>query len=121
MTQTHRDERTAFIGLGANLGDRERALRQAVEGLDGHPRIRVERASPVYETAAHTLPPHAPQPPFLNAVARLRTSLAPEELLAFLHELERQAGRRRGGERRWAPRRLDLDLLLYDGRAPWRT
>ena len=115
MAETDQGEITAFVALGANLGDRARALRWAVEGLGEHPLIRVEATSPVYETAAHTLPPHTPQPPFLNAVVRLRTALSPEWLLAYAHELEAAAGRIREGEARWAPRPLDLDLLLYDG------
>lgn len=103
----------AFVALGANLGDRVGALRRAVEGLGVHPQIRVEAVSPLYETPAHTLPPHAPQPPYLNAVVRLRTTLPPERLLAYAHELERAAGRVREGVPRWSPRPLDLDLLLY--------
>ena len=106
-------EADVFVGLGANLGDRLQALRRAVEGLGGHPQIEVCAVSPVYETAAHTLPPHAPQPPYLNAVARLRTTLPPEHLLAFAHKLEAMAGRQRTSVARWSPRRLDLDLLIY--------
>ena len=102
-----------FVGLGANLGDRLRALRRAVAGLDAHPQVEVAAVSPVYETSAHTLPPHAPQPPYLNAAARLRTTLSPEELLAFAHTLEAAAGRRRADVPRWSPRPLDLDLLIY--------
>ena len=106
-------EADVFIGLGANLGDRLHTLRQAVEGLGAHPQIEIVAVSPVYETSAHTLPPHAPQPPYLNAVVGLRTRLSPEALLAFAHTLEEAAGRRRADVPRWSPRPLDLDLLLY--------
>ena len=101
----------AYLGLGANLGDRLGALRGAVEGLRAAHGVIVQRASPVYESVAHTLAPEEEQPPFLNAVLEVVTALDPEELLSLAHALERTAGRRR--RRRWAPRPLDLDLLVY--------
>jgi deoxyguanosine kinase len=103
----------AFVGLGANLGDREAALRRAVGALAAAAGVEVVAASLVYEGPAHTLDPAETQPPFLNAVVELRTGLTPEALLAVLHAVERGAGRER--RQRWAPRSLDLDLLLYDG------
>ncbi len=108
-------ETDAFVALGSNLGDRAALLRAAVRDLDAHPNVRVTAASPVYESAAHTLRPDEAQPPYLNAVVRLRTTLAPEALLAALLHIERLAGRDRSAARRWAPRTLDLDLLLFDG------
>jgi 2-amino-4-hydroxy-6-hydroxymethyldihydropteridine diphosphokinase len=54
----------------------------------------------------------ADQPDFINAVARIGTSLDPQDLLAGLLAIEQQAGRVRNAER-WGPRRIDLDLLLY--------
>lgn len=105
-----RDQRTAYVGLGANLGDRAAQLEAAVRALDASPGITVEAVSPVYEGAAHTLGPE-PQPPYLNAVAALRTDLAPDDLLALFLRLEREAGRER--RTRWEARPLDLDLLLY--------
>ena len=100
----------AYIALGANLGDRIGALRAAVEGLGAHPEIEGVRASPVYQTEAHTLTPDEGQPPYLNAVVELGTTLSPEALLAYCHDLERAAGRQR--RLRWRPRTLDLDLLV---------
>ena len=70
------------------------------------------KVSPVYESEAHTLAPGEQQPPYLNAVVQVRTHRTPEALLDVCRDLERAAGRRR--RRRWAPRRLDLDLLLVD-------
>jgi 2-amino-4-hydroxy-6-hydroxymethyldihydropteridine diphosphokinase len=102
---------TAFVGLGSNAGDRLAHLRRAVEGLKAIAGVEVEAVSPVYETEAHTLPGQGPQPDHLNAVVRLRTTLAPGALLDRLHALERAAGRTSG--RRWGPRPLDLDLLLH--------
>lgn len=102
----------AFIGLGSNLGDRAAHLRSALAALTASSGVEVVAASPVYEGAAHTAEPDEEQPPYLNAVVELRTTLAPEALLALLHRIEHAAGRER--RTRWAPRPLDLDLLLYD-------
>ncbi len=101
----------AYMALGANLGDRIGALRAAVDGLGAHPEIEVMRASPVYETEPHTLTADEGQPSYLNAVAEVSTTLSPEVLLAYGHDLERAAGRQR--RQRWMPRTLDIDLLVY--------
>lgn len=98
---------TAYIGLGANLGDRFEVLGWAVERLGAIG--TVDAVSPVYETE----PLHVvDQPRFLNAVARVRTALRPESVLAGLLAIELDAGRTRSV--RHGPRTLDLDLLLYD-------
>jgi 2-amino-4-hydroxy-6-hydroxymethyldihydropteridine diphosphokinase len=108
----------AFIALGANLGERIEQIRSAVERLAAHPAIEVRATSPVYESEAHTLDDGEEQPPYLNAVAHVRTTLAPEALLGVCQRIERAAGRTR--DRRWAPRQLDLDLLMV-GRITRRT
>ncbi|MEZ5660627.1 MAG: 2-amino-4-hydroxy-6-hydroxymethyldihydropteridine diphosphokinase [Burkholderiaceae bacterium] len=100
----------AFVGLGANLGEPGRALRQALVALAGLPRTRVRACSRHYRSA----PIEASGPDFINAVAMLETGLSPRALLASLHEIEAAAGRERG--QRNAPRTLDLDLLLYAAR-----
>jgi 2-amino-4-hydroxy-6-hydroxymethyldihydropteridine diphosphokinase len=100
---------TAYIALGANLGDRAANLRAALERLDQHAAVRVIRVSSFHETAAVGGP--AGSPPFLNAAAELRTTLAPSHLLDLLLETERAMGRIR--TMRWGPRLIDLDLLLY--------
>lgn len=97
------------IGLGSNLGDREAALRHAVTHLRDTPGIELLAVSRVYETEPVGPPP---QGPYLNAALRLRTCLAPRELLGRLLEIERAAGRERSGARDEA-RVLDLDLLLF--------
>lgn len=109
----------AFIGLGSNLGGRVGHLRGAVRGLGDHSEIRVVRVSPVYETEPHTRG-GAPQPRYLNAAAEVATTLSPEALLAHCHRLERAAGRRREEGDVWAPRTLDLDLLVYGAEARQR-
>jgi 2-amino-4-hydroxy-6-hydroxymethyldihydropteridine diphosphokinase len=100
---------TAYVALGSNLGSREGFLCGAVAALRATAGIRDVAVSPVYETD-----PVGPgeQGAYLNAVARLRTTLSAEQLLARLLAIESRAGRRRGALRN-APRTLDLDLLLF--------
>ena len=105
-----------FVGLGANLGDRAAQLGKALRALSREPGIRVVGVSPVYESAAHTLDDE-PQPPYLNAVAEVRTTLAPDVLLNTFHRIEAEAGRERRDA--WAPRTLDLDLLIYGAHVVW--
>jgi 2-amino-4-hydroxy-6-hydroxymethyldihydropteridine diphosphokinase len=106
------DESVAYIALGSNVGDRERHLRTALAALRALPGVRDVAASRVYETD-----PVGPgvQRPYLNAVARVRTDLAPRALLDHLLAIERSEGRARSAVRN-APRTLDLDLLLYGER-----
>jgi 2-amino-4-hydroxy-6-hydroxymethyldihydropteridine diphosphokinase len=101
---------TCLIGLGSNLGDRRQALDGAVERLRQQAHIRLTGQSRWHETAPVGGPPG--QGAFLNGAALLETSLGAEALLALLQRIEAELGRRR--RRRWGPRRLDLDLLLYD-------
>jgi 2-amino-4-hydroxy-6-hydroxymethyldihydropteridine diphosphokinase len=94
----------AFVGLGANLGERERTIRLAAE------RLGASRLSTIRETEPWG---YLDQPAFLNAVAELETALPPRALLERLLELELELGRERGAGPRWGPRTIDLDLLLY--------
>jgi 2-amino-4-hydroxy-6-hydroxymethyldihydropteridine diphosphokinase len=97
-----------FLGLGSNLGDRASALRSAAAALAAHPAIRLRAVS----TFRRTAPVGGPaQPDFVNAAARLESSLPPRTLLDLVLALERRHGRRRGA--RNGPRTLDLDLLIY--------
>jgi 2-amino-4-hydroxy-6-hydroxymethyldihydropteridine diphosphokinase len=93
----------AYVGLGSNLGDRERAIRRAAALIEAH------RLSSIRETEPWG---YAEQPHFLNAVAELETELSPRELLDRLLEVERELGRTRDGPH-YGPRTIDLDLLLY--------
>jgi len=97
----------AWIGLGANLGDARAALAGAVQAMARLPGTDVLRVSSLYRSA----PVDATGPDYLNAVAALRTALAPQALLQALQALEQAAGRER--PYRNAPRTLDLDVLLY--------
>ena len=100
---------TSLIGLGSNQGDRAGFLRRALEEISGHPAIRDVRCSRLYRTRPAGGP--VEQQEFLNAVARLETSLDPHALLTALRTIEERLGRRR--EQRWGARTIDLDLLLY--------
>jgi 2-amino-4-hydroxy-6-hydroxymethyldihydropteridine diphosphokinase len=107
----------AYIGLGANVGDSRRTLVDAVAALRAVPGARVRGVSRLYRTKPVGV---TDQPDFLNAVVALDVSAGASpasgatELLVQLKRLEREFGRRR--RRRWGPRELDLDLLLF-GRA----
>ena len=100
----------AFIGLGANIGDPRAQLVAALSALAGQPGVELRAVSSAYES--DPVGPVADQPPFLNAVAELSTTLAPGALLAAMHEIEDGLGRTRTV--RFGPRTCDLDLLLYD-------
>lgn len=104
-------EATAFLGLGANIGDPLAQLRWAVRELDRHPAVRVVATASLYGSKPVGV---TDQPDFLNTVVEVRTSLSPLDLLRNALDLERRAGRVR--QRRWGPRPLDIDLLWYDGR-----
>jgi 2-amino-4-hydroxy-6-hydroxymethyldihydropteridine diphosphokinase len=94
-----------YLALGSNLGDRERNLSAALQRLG--PLARIEAVSPLYETD----PVPEGQPPYLNAACRVLTGLGPKALLRHIKEVEREIGRR--GAQRWAPRPIDIDLLLF--------
>ena len=100
----------AYVGLGANLGDREGNLRRAVELLGAEPGIEVVAVSSFRETEPVG---YVDQPRFLNGACAVETELSPSELLERLLSVEQALGRERGKEPRWGPRTIDLDLLLY--------
>ena len=104
----------AYIGLGANVGDPRRTLTDAVAALGALPGARLRGVSRLYRTEPVGV---TDQPDFLNAVAALDVPAGPDpatgatDLLVALKDLEREAGRRK--RRRWGPRELDLDLLVF--------
>ncbi len=93
----------AYIGVGANLGDREATIRAALAALPG-----VVGVSQLRETDPVGV---VDQPPFLNGAVAVETDFSPRELLDALLAVERELGRER--RERWGPRTIDLDLLLY--------
>lgn len=102
---------TAYIALGANLGNRQQNIRNALKALAETPGIRITRVSSLLENPAQGMGNHAP--PFLNAVAEIRTTLGSHALLHRMIEIERSLGRERSAGAKWTPRPIDLDLLLY--------
>jgi 2-amino-4-hydroxy-6-hydroxymethyldihydropteridine diphosphokinase len=100
----------AWIGLGANLGDRRGTIESAIDALRVLPRTRLTARSRLYRSPAW----QASGPDYLNAVARLQTDLAPADLLHALQNIETRFGRLRPYP--GAPRTLDLDLLLMHDR-----
>jgi 2-amino-4-hydroxy-6-hydroxymethyldihydropteridine diphosphokinase len=99
----------AYVGLGSNMGDRERMLWSAVHMLTFNPEVEVVAMSSIRETDPVGI---VDQPPFLNAAIAIDTELEPRALLDLLLSIERELGRTRDGPR-FGPRTIDLDLLLY--------
>ena len=99
----------AYIGLGANLGEREPTLLRALELLSAEDGVEVVAISQLRETDPVGV---VDQPYFLNGAAALETSLSARQLLEVLLRVEHDLGRVREGTR-WGPRTVDLDLLLY--------
>lgn len=102
-----RDWVTAYIGLGANLGDTRAAVQEAIHNIGNMPQVELAAQSSLFGSA----PVDAGGPDYVNAVVQVRTRLNAMALLDQLQALEQQAGRTRPYFN--APRTLDLDLLLY--------
>lgn len=107
--KVHRGWHRAYIGVGSNIGDRERYIKGAVEALEAHPLIKVKKVSELIVTRPYG---GVEQEDFLNGALELETLLNPEELLETLHGIENAAGRKR--DIHWGPRTLDLDILFFD-------
>jgi 2-amino-4-hydroxy-6-hydroxymethyldihydropteridine diphosphokinase len=109
MPAGHQNTAVAYLALGANLGDRRRAIDDAVVRL-AEAGVMIAARSSVYETDAVS---DDPQPPYLNAALRVETTRAPVDLLALCLEIERALGRVRPPGSDKAARTLDIDILLY--------
>ena len=103
------EKHTAYIGLGSNLGTPEENLNAALTALGSHLQIQDVHASSFYETEPLG---RLIQPQFLNAAAKLTTTLSHRQLFELLQQTETSQGRERGEH--WGPRTIDLDLLFYD-------
>lgn len=103
------NQNTAYIALGANLGDRERNIRDALRRLAASSEISIRKISSLLENPAVGGPAGAPS--FLNVVAEIETTLSPRALLQRLLAVEHELGRER--HEKWEPRKIDLDLILY--------
>ncbi len=109
MSTHERAAVSAFVALGANLGDRRDNIDSAIALLRETPGVHVTAVSTLLENPAVGMPEGSPA--FLNAVAKIETTLAAHALMKRLHDIERDLGRSR--DEKWASRKIDLDLLLY--------
>jgi 2-amino-4-hydroxy-6-hydroxymethyldihydropteridine diphosphokinase len=98
-----------YLGLGSNLGNRKKNLKNAIEALRSHPGIHI-----MVESSFHDTTPvgYLYQNRFLNAVIEIQTTLDPEELLDNTLQIEQSLGRVRS--ERWGPRTIDIDILALD-------
>lgn len=103
-----------FIGLGSNIGDSATIIEQALNALDNVSQCRLHGRSSLYRSAALG---HIPQDDYINAVARVDTSLEPMALLLELQAIEQAYYRQRDPQQRWASRTLDLDIILFGNRS----
>ncbi|MBI5056134.1 MAG: 2-amino-4-hydroxy-6-hydroxymethyldihydropteridine diphosphokinase [Nitrospirae bacterium] len=99
---------TAYIGIGSNLGNRENNCGKAIRLLEAN-NIKVTKRSSLLETEPWGV---EDQPKFINMAVEIETDLGPDELLSVLKKIEVEIGRRPA--KRWGPRVIDLDILLYD-------
>jgi len=102
-------EKKAYIGLGSNLGDRHKSIKNAIKMLTETQGVKITKTSDVIETSALG---DGTQPVYLNAVAEISTTLSPEDLHQEMRRIEAALGRTR--KQRWGPRTIDLDLLLHN-------
>lgn len=98
----------AYIGIGSNLGNRQKNCSRAIEILVTKG-IVIRKKSSMYEIEPWGV---TDQPRFINMVVEVETELEPHELLRTLKDIEREVGR--GETFKWGPRIIDLDILLYD-------
>ncbi len=101
---------TAFVGIGSNLGERERQIEAALDLLAAEDGIELVAVSTLRETDPVG---YLDQPAFLNGAARVETDLSAQDLLARLLAIELELGRVRGDGPRFGSRTIDLDLLVY--------
>lgn len=105
-----RNGRAAYLSLGANLGNREETLREAVKRISSAERVALRSVSSLYETEPWG---KTDQPRFLNIAVALETTLSPETLLALAQQVEAALGRVR--HERWGARTIDVDILHIEG------
>jgi len=105
----NRTRSTAYLGLGANLGNREANIKAALNLLECSGSVIIERVSSLIEYEPYG---KKDQPKFLNAAAKISTFLSPHELLKLIKETEKQLGRKQ--REKWGPREIDIDILTFD-------
>ena len=105
-----RESRAAYLSLGANLGNREETLQEAVRRIGAAESVELTAVSSVYETEPWG---KLDQPRFLNLAVAVETTLSPEALLALAQKIEKELGRVR--HERWGARTIDIDILCFEG------
>ena len=100
---------TAYIGIGSNLGNREKNCEKSIQLIEEDSGIKVTKRSSMSETEPWGI---KDQPKFINMAVEIVTDLEPEALLSLLKKIETESGRRPGIQ--WGPRVIDLDILFYD-------
>lgn len=101
---------SCYIGLGSNIGDSMRIVKDAISLLNGLPQTKLISASPLYSSEPIS---DIKQNSYINAVAKLASQLKPHELLLELHAIESAFYRQRDDNVKWGPRTLDLDIILF--------
>jgi len=102
--------KTVYIGLGSNIGRRLSNCKKAVRLISRHSDIVVTKTASWIETEPYGV---KDQDKFINGAIEIKTKLSPQQLLVFLKKTEKKMGRKK--EKRWGPRLIDLDILLYEG------
>ena len=105
-----REPRATYLSLGANLGNREETLREAVRRIGAAESVELTAVSSVYETEPWG---KLDQPRFLNLAVAVETTLSPEAFLALAQKIEKELGRVR--HERWGARTIDIDILCFEG------
>jgi len=98
-----------YLGLGSNLGDRQKHILGAVSALTGISDIKFHRSSSIYETEPWG---NKDQPGFLNSIVEVETDLSPQDLIKVLKDIENRLGRKK--REKWMEREIDIDVLFYD-------
>ena len=99
----------AYIGFGSNINDRLGYIRSASSEISKNEHCKIIKFSSIYETKPYG---EKKQPNFLNAVAKIETSLSVQDLFRFIKNVEKKLGRKE--TYKWGPREIDLDLLFYN-------
>ncbi|MCB9848455.1 MAG: 2-amino-4-hydroxy-6-hydroxymethyldihydropteridine diphosphokinase [Phycisphaeraceae bacterium] len=109
------NRRRCHLALGSNIGDRTAAINAAIAAIDAIDGVQVVGVSPIIETEAVVPAGDPPQRAYRNAAIAVETTLEPRALLERLQHIEQALGRDRAGSARWAPRTIDIDILLDGG------
>ena len=100
-----------YLGLGSNIGDRIKNIQNASKAIKNDSKCEIIDVSSIYETIPYGF---NDQTNFMNAVVKISTKYSARELFNTVKKLEKKLGRKNYGSKRWGPRKIDIDILLYD-------